>query len=213
MKPILLIICLAVSSHNVFAQTWEEWVRQKKTQIKYLHQQIAAYAVYGARLSEGYTIASKGLNVIGNRKEGEYSLHDDFFTRLGVVNNNVKDLAEISDILRLQTQIAKSVGALDRLIAGNIEFTRAERAHLKKVLGNLVRDCLQDMEVLITTLSDGAFQMSDEERIHRVLSLRKDLEEKWVFVRSLSGKVQLLLKGKQREKNDVELSKLLNGLR
>ncbi len=40
---ILLLLLFAVSG---FAQNWNEFFRQKRTQIKYLWQQIAALQVY-----------------------------------------------------------------------------------------------------------------------------------------------------------------------
>lgn len=43
------------------AQTFDEWFRQKKTQKKYLVQQIAALKVYLGYLKEGYEIAQKGM--------------------------------------------------------------------------------------------------------------------------------------------------------
>lgn len=56
-------------------QTFHEWFRQKKTQKKYLIQQIAALKVYLGYVQKGYSIAQKGLTTVSNIKKGNFDLH------------------------------------------------------------------------------------------------------------------------------------------
>ncbi|ULT42931.1 conjugal transfer protein TraI [Niabella defluvii] len=72
MKKILLFLLLVVSAgSNLQAQTFAEWFQQKKTQKKYLLQQIAALQVYIGYAKKGYNIAKDGLNTIGGFTRGE----------------------------------------------------------------------------------------------------------------------------------------------
>ena len=89
MKKILTIFLLVIAS-CVQAQNWQEWTQQKKTQIKYLVSQIAAYQVYATYVEKGYVIAKKGLTAIQNIKKGDFSLHDEYFTSLKNVNPKIK---------------------------------------------------------------------------------------------------------------------------
>ena len=57
MKIMATIACIILSTNIGHSQKWDEWFKQKKTQKKYLIQQIAALKVYLGYLKEGYDIA------------------------------------------------------------------------------------------------------------------------------------------------------------
>ena len=63
----------------VNAQTMDEWLRPKKTQIEYLVKQLAALKSYTAAVKESGNILDVGLGRIGESKDGEYRRHTDFF--------------------------------------------------------------------------------------------------------------------------------------
>jgi hypothetical protein len=71
MKNLLLVIAIVIC-HVSFCQNAQEWTRQKKTQIKYLLQQIAANKVYIEYIEKGYNIARKGLQTIHDIKKGDF---------------------------------------------------------------------------------------------------------------------------------------------
>ena len=97
MRKILMIL-LVLTVPCVHAQTFQEWTQQKKTQIKYLVQQIAAFQVYIGYVEKGYSIAKKGLNAISNIKHGDFSMHNDYFNSLKIVNPKIKKYWKVADI-------------------------------------------------------------------------------------------------------------------
>jgi hypothetical protein len=97
------MICF--SSCWVKAQTFDEWFRQKKTQIQYLIDQIAALKVYSQSLEKGYQITGAGLKFIHGVKKGDFDLHQFYFSSLKKVNPQVKSYTKIADIILLQTAI------------------------------------------------------------------------------------------------------------
>jgi len=99
MKTILVILLLALSMFS-YSQTVEEWTKQKKTQIKYLLQQIAANKVYLDYIEKGYGIARNGLNTIQSIKKGDFNLHSDFVSSLIKVNPKIKNYAKDNPCLR-----------------------------------------------------------------------------------------------------------------
>src|SRR5258706_14560273 len=103
MKKIIMgfVMCSA-SFCSIHAQTAEEWTQQKKTQIKYLLQQIAANKVYIDYLEKGYSIARNGLQTIQNIKKGDFNLHFNFFDSLKKVNPKIKGWAKVADIIAYQ---------------------------------------------------------------------------------------------------------------
>src|SRR5688500_14766126 len=118
MKSLLLITIGIIMSFFCFAQTWDEWTQQKKTQIKCLLQQIAANKVYIEYLQKGYSIANKGLTTIRNIKDGDFNLHRDFFGSLKTVNSKIKNAGKVAAIIAFQIRITKeSKQSLERIKA------------------------------------------------------------------------------------------------
>src|SRR5215470_7473984 len=105
MKKIFAPIILIVLTYQCQAQSFDVWFQQKKTQKKYLLQQIAALQVYLDYLEKGYSISKEGLGMIQDLKNGEFVLHDSFFNSLKIVNPVVRKGAEVTEIVALQLAI------------------------------------------------------------------------------------------------------------
>ena len=105
----VFLIFLSFSLETIHAQTWDEWFSQKKTQIKYLTQQLAALQVYESYLSKGYKIADQGLRATGKIKDGEFNLHQVFFSSLSTVSSAVQRDSRIADIVSLQISINRAI--------------------------------------------------------------------------------------------------------
>ncbi|NVM62155.1 hypothetical protein FHW88_000431 [Mucilaginibacter sp. SG538B] len=82
----LLILCSVCAQ----AQTFAEWFSQKKTQLKYLTQQIAALEQYGKDVEQGYRIAKSRWAGIGSWVKGEFDLHSAYYRSLRTVNPAIK---------------------------------------------------------------------------------------------------------------------------
>ena len=131
MKAAILIFAIIMFSREGFTQTIEEWTQQKQTQIKYLLNQVAANKVYIEYLQKGYSIASKGLTTIGQIKNGEYTLHKDFFNALLSINPAIKNWSKVAGIVAIQVQIIKQVNKgftrikeLDQLTPDELDYCR-----------------------------------------------------------------------------------------
>src|SRR5690242_14173593 len=101
MKNILLFVPMVIC-YASFGQNTQEWTRQKKTQIKYLLQQIAANKVYIEYLEKGYNIARKGLQAINDIKRGDFDLSFDFFESQKNVNPEIKTWTKVADVIAYQ---------------------------------------------------------------------------------------------------------------
>src|SRR6185436_16805017 len=97
MKRIVIIILIVVSGASAYSQTLAEWTQQKKTQIQYLLDQIAANKVLIDYVEKGYAIAELGLTNIQDIKSGDFELHRDFFRSLEIVNPTIKGYVRVAD--------------------------------------------------------------------------------------------------------------------
>ena len=213
MKVLLIIICLLVSISRGHAQTYDEWVRQKKTQKKYLLQQIAALQVYIGYGEKGYSIVTKGLNAIQNIKRGDFNLHSGYFSSLSKVNPRIQQYSQVAGIIAMQVSIGKQVRNTLRDCRKANQLTGAELKYLQQVFNNLLDDCAKDLDELQSLISGGELQMKDDERIKRIDKLYSDSQEKQVFVQSFGASAKGLSVQRLNDGYDTEIERKLNGVK
>src|SRR5687768_615661 len=106
---ILIMSLLLFVVQSAHSQAWNEWFRQKKTQKKYLIQQIAALKVYLKYLKQGYGIVKKGMQVVGDIKEGNFNSHKEYFGSLREVNELISGSGKVSSTLYYESAILEMV--------------------------------------------------------------------------------------------------------
>lgn len=195
-----------------FGQNLEEWTQQKKTQEKYLKQQIAALQVYIGYLKTGYKVVNSGINTVRNIKKGDFNLHRDFISRLSGVNPKVKSYSKVADIIAYQIRIIKEMKECLRGVRDAKQFTESELEHCTMVINNLLASSLENIEELLEVITDGELQMKDDERIKRIDIIYADMQDKYAFCSSYSEEMALLTVHRMREWHEIDLSKKLNGL-
>jgi len=189
----------AALTHCAQAQSFAEWFSQKKTQKKYLLQQIAALQVYSRYLNKGYRIAKGGLGNIGGFIGNEYGLHSGYYSHLGKVSVPVKNNPQVNEILHWQQDILKQVSQL----RNQNGLTTNEAIYVRKVGNALLSDCDAQLNDLQTVLADQKATMSDEERIRQIARLYQAMQDNYRFVAGFRSQLQLYVRSKQQEIQDV----------
>jgi hypothetical protein len=210
MKKAIIFILLIVFSCQLKAQTFDEWFRQKKTQIKYLLQQIAANQIYIDYLQKGYKIARGGLTTINDIKHGDFNLHYAFFDSLKHVNPKIRNWAKIGDIAAMQVQIINETKAAVHRSQSSKQFTSSELTYLQNVFSHLLDECSKDIDALLTVTVSGKAEMSDDERINRIDAIYEDMEDKLLFSKSFTDEETILGAQRYNEQTDIEVGKQLN---
>ena len=204
MKKISVLFLLFVfSAGSVYAQTGDEWFKQKKTQIKYLTQQLAALQVYEGYLSKGYKIASGGLHTISNIKNGEFSLHKAFCSSLSHINPSVQHNSRIADIIALQLDIIGHCKKGYKNWSHSKQLKSHDIQYIHSVFTTLLQGCTNDVDDLITLTTNGQVQLSDDERLQRIDAICKDMRDKYAFTQSFSNETNGLIRNRQKEQNEV----------
>ena len=216
MKIYILILSL-VFSILANAQTLAEWTQQKKTQIEYLLDQIAANKVSIDYLEKGYEIARTGLNTIQNIKKGDFNLHRDFFGSLEIVNPKIKTYTRVADIIAYQVRIVKNISTTIKNLKESGQFNTDELDYSKTIFENLLDECLKNVDELYLVItsdelqSDG-YRMTDDERIKRIDQLYTDMQDKYSFCQSFSKECSVLAMQRLSEQVEIIMSKKLNGM-
>ena len=195
-------------SQYVEAQTFQEWFRQKSTQRKYLIQQIAALKVYLGYLKDGYDIAKKGLNIVGDIKDRNFKDHSDYFESLKLVNTSVRNSAKASLIVAYQNQILSEFRKLRRN-SGN-QLTPDEIRYFEDVYDNLMNECESSLTVLTQVISDRTLEMKDDERLATIDAVYEDMKGKYAFTKSFMNSTSLLIMQRSKEKFEIEGASKLN---
>src|ERR1019366_7395881 len=146
MKKLILLTAIGLLGiSGLEAQTFAEWFRQKKTQIRYLEQQIAALKVYTGYLEKGYHIAQSGLTTIGEIKNGEFSLHQTFFSSLSQMNPAIGAGARVAEIIALQLSIIEKYTTCYQQVRQSHVFNSGEINTVYTVFTSLLNDCANDL--------------------------------------------------------------------
>ena len=92
MRVLLIVVLIAVGM-ACRAQTFDEWFRQKSTQLKYLRQQIAALAAYSGVTEEGYRIVGFETDSIAAVKRNDVGMFGGYFGSMGNVKPAIRGWA------------------------------------------------------------------------------------------------------------------------
>lgn len=213
MKKVLLLFTVLLMSKAAPSQVLSEVFQQGQTQTKYLMQQIAALQVYIGYVQKGYSIAQKGLDDIGKIKKGDLDIHTDYFSSLRSVNPKVREYSKVAAIISMQLDILKVYrGATDNMAKSGL-FSSQEESYTAGVYKKLLEDCAATTDELAAVVTDGKLQMSDDERIKRIDKLYSDMQSKYSFVRCFSDQSKLLANARTHDKNDIQTSRAINGIK
>jgi len=190
------------------AQTFAEWFSQKKTQKKYLLQQIAALQVYSGYLKKGYSIASNGLGNISGYLRSENRLHTTYYNRLKTADPVVKNDPMVKAIMARQKDILKRTQEIDQTSG----MTTAEQKYLSKVSAAVLADCDQQLNTLQNVISDNKVEMSDEERLSLISKVHAAMLANYKFTSSFSAQVKILAVRRKQEQAQLPVSKGLYGI-
>ncbi len=197
---VLVALLLTVGGTAVKAQTFSEWFRQKKTQKRYLIEQLVALKVYAGYVHKGYGIVSDGWQTVRDITNGEFNLHDLFISGLKKVSPAIRNDVRIAEILVLQADMLKSFGGM----LTSDGFSGAQLDYLLTVRSAVNSEGLDDLEELLLAITSGRAEMTDDERLERLNAIYARTLERSAFVHDFSAKASRLLKQKKIEQRDIE---------
>lgn len=212
-KLFILMILLCCFITGLKAQTWGEWFNQKKTQKKYLAEQIAALKVYSGYLQKGYAVAKGGLTSISDFKIGELNLHTDFFNALKAVNPKIKNYSKVAEIIAMQLEIIQRYKALKTKLAQHSSIHAEEAQYIGQVFNRLLNECGRTLDELIRVTTSGELEMKDDERIERIDKLHAGMTSDYTFCKSFSNDALTLAAAREKEEHDLQTGREMNGIK
>lgn len=215
MKKILVLMLLLSAGFlpTAQAQNFNEWFRQKKTQKKYLMQQIAALQVYKGALKKGYNIVEDGLNIISDLKDGEFNLHKKYFDGLIRVSSYVKQYPKIELISKCYKNIYKLNKDCEDLARMSKTFTAKELDAIHLTWNNVLHNSNSLISELENICTDATLEMSDIQRTEHIDRIYLDMESNLSFAHSFSMEIFTVKQGRLQAGHDIRVMRSLNGLK
>lgn len=201
MKRILIVMVLLINACCVSAQTFEEWFKQKETQIRYLVEQIGALKAYGEVINKGYDIAHNGLTNVFNNKEGDYRQHSNYFLSLWKVKTSVKSYSKVLSTFSIKADIEKQYRLIKSSTTGFLNDK--ERNYVNSVYDNLISDCNDLAGELQMIINNDQLQLKDDERIQRIDKIYLDMQDRYEFSQLFANEIKLLAINRGKEGKEV----------
>lgn len=178
--------------------------------IATMAEQLAKLQLYLQELKQGYAIVQQGLTTIGDIKKGDFDLHSLFFNSLKDVNPAIKNWGKVADILAMQVQLVFGCGSSLQQAASSGNFTSSDLQYLAAVYSNLKTLTEKDIDELTSLLSDGDWQMTDDDRMARIDHLYKQVSDKYSFLRTFSSRVMAESNQRTQQRTNLQdLKKLI----
>lgn len=201
----LLMACLSANSQGFFSQ--------KKTKLKYIAQQIAAFQVYAGYVQKGYTIANEGLGLINDIKHGDFDLHNNYFNSLKAVNPAIAGYSKTDDTKTAEENIRKVCIGITQFISNNQNIQEDEIEYINRVVSVLLNSSEDAMKELGTITSNGTVEMTDNERISRIGIIHTGMLDKYAFIKYFDRAVKLLSLSREKEMNDKNATESVYNLK
>lgn len=201
----LLLVGLSANSQGFFSQ--------KKTKLKYIAQQIAAFQVYAGYVQKGYTIANEGLGLINDIKHGDFDIHNNYFNSLKAVNPSIAGYNKTEDTKTAEENIRTVSEGIVQFINNNNNIQEDEIEYINRVVSGLLNSSEDAMRDLVTITSDGTLEMTDDERISCIDVIHSDMLDKYAFIKYFDRSVKLVSLSREREMNDKNTAESLYNLK
>ena len=213
MKKVAITLVILIAFNESSAQTFDEWFKQKKTQKKYLIEQIAAFQTYLGYVQKGYSIARKGLTTIGNIKKGDFNLNNDFFSSFKSVNPTIRNYSKVAEIIAFQIKIVQAYKQTYGYVQKVSLYSPAEIDFIYRVFTNLINNSSADLDELIAVMTANELEMKDDERLKRIDAIYTSIQDKYAFAKSFGDEAKVLAVQKIKDKNNVETSRAYYGIK
>ncbi len=203
MKKLIIIITFLMSSQFSFSQA------QEIAQLLLDVEKLTQFKQILSDLKKGYEILSSGYNSIKNISQGNFSLHETFLNGLLEVGPAVQRYERIADIMQYQLRIVKEYKAAFSQFKSDKHFTADEVDYMRNVYSHLFDESVKSLNDLITVITAGKLRMSDDERISAIDHVWDEVQDQYGFLKTFNNGTALLSLQRQKDEQDVDVSKQL----
>lgn len=166
--------------------------------------QIAKLQLFITQAEKGYQLVRQGLKTIGDIKQGDFNLHQLFFTSLQLVNPEIRSYVKIADILTMQTSMLAAYHAgFEQVKAANL-FSPSDIVYINSLYQAILGKNSDDIQELTAILTDGDWQMNDAQRLSRIDHLYENVTVQYQSLLQFNDRLHLLALQKKQNLQDLQ---------
>jgi hypothetical protein len=166
--------------------------------------QIAKLQVFISQTEKGYQLVRQGLKTIGDIKQGDFNLHQLFFTSLQLVNPEIRSYVKIADILTMQTSmLAVYHAGFEQVKSANL-FSVGDIIYINALYQGILGKNNDDIQELTGILTDGDWQMNDAQRLSRIDHLYDNVTLQYQSLLRFNDRLHLLALQKKQNLQDLQ---------
>jgi hypothetical protein len=207
MKKIFIVLLAVSSSYSSFSQSQE--VQQLLLDV----EKLAQFKQILSDLKKGYEILNGGYNAIKNISQGNFNLHQTFLDGLLQVSPAVQKYERITDIIHYQLRIVKEYKTAFNQFKADKNFTIDEIDYIGKVYSHLFNESVKNLDDLITVITAGKLRMNDNERLNAIDHIWSEIQDQYAFLRDFNSSTAMLSQAREKEQQDVDISRKLFDLK
>ena len=121
----------------------------------------------------------------------------------------VQHYEPIADIIQYQLRIVKEYKAAFNQFKEDKHFTTEEIGYMDKVYDNLFNESVKNLDDLVMVITANKLRMSDDERLNAIDHIRDEVQNQYSFLRDFNNSTALLSLQRQKDEQDVDVSKKL----
>lgn len=161
-------------------------------------EKLAQFKSILSDMKKGYQILTNGYNTVRGLAQGSFNLHQTFLNSLLTVSPIIKNYVRIADIISTQAAIVSEYKqALAQFKSAGM-LSPSELNYVAGVYGNIFDQSMDNLDVLVSILTDGQLRMSDAERLSSIDAIDADMHNQLSFQRSFLGRARVLVAQRQQ---------------
>ena len=204
MKKIVSLFALSWSiSIQANAQNAAEWLQQKRTQKRYLLEQILASAVYQDYLKNGYQVLHNGLMLIGNWRIAELDLHRSFYDAAAQGLRGGIPPDRIARFNRLLGAQRDQLASLSQLCRSGSWVNPQEQRYVWGLLGRIPQQLAPYGATFQELSRAGARALNDAQRLTAIDSLLNEFQADLSVLAHFHSELRVLLRQRMAEQQDA----------
>jgi hypothetical protein len=200
----LLVLFYSTQAGAQVSFKFSDLFKQNKKSLKSHATQIVELQLYLEAVKKGYRIVRSGLETIHSIRNGEFDLHNIFYTGLWKVNPEIRKLPETILILDFSQKAYRNCASLARRLRTDNTLTETERKYLLGLCNNLVADIDANVDALASILTPGKVQMDDAERTRRINTFFEVSGRQLRVSTSINGEASTLARARTKEATEMK---------
>jgi hypothetical protein len=176
------------------------------------YEKLAAMKGTLQEMYSGYAVLTKGYDAVKDVSRGNFEVHQLFLDGLYLVSPTVRNYSRAKEVIRDQVMLVN--GCRETIaLSHNPDVPPADRSYAEKVLGNLLKQSMENLDCLTLILTKSKLRMSDAERLSAIDGIYLEGKGQLGFLQKFSRQIKDLSQIRQESQRDRQFIKGLYGIK